>query len=224
MRMMNVSLILVAAAITACGASKSEDAVSTAPKISEEAAKAEGAKLPAVAIIKVPVGADGVEQHDAAEMRLASGAETLDQSNIAGAFDAAQAPQGQVDELDQSSSTESFCGWIGWGRGFRKRYYANNYGWNWQFYRPTYLNYGYNYGYNYGGYYGVPAGQYGNNGYGNTQFNYYYYNRGFGNTYPQQQPQYPQQQPQQPSQLPTQQPGYSGQGWNPSVTYTGGLY
>lgn len=211
-----VSVILSAMAVAACGTSKKQDkapANAAAPKISEEAAKAEGAKLPSVVIVKVPVGADGKELNDKAEMRLVSGTQELSQSNIATTFDAGQTPVAIGDELDNSSSTESFCGWA-WGGG--RRYYGNA-GWNWGFYRPTYLNYGYNYGYNYGGYYGVNqggyGGGYGNNGYGNTggygngngqgNSNYYYYSNSFNGT---------------------GTGGYSGQGYNPGQVYNNGVY
>lgn len=212
MSIAKVSVILSAMAVASCGASKKADAPAAAqsPKISEDAAKAEAAKLPGVVIVKVPVDANGKEVHDKAEMRLVDGTTTLSQTTIASTFDAAKAPAASTDELDKTSSTESFCGWA-FGVGFRNRYYPSSYGWNWNFYRPTYLNYGYNYGYNYGGSYGVSCGGgcggYGNGyngGYGNgyngySSSNYYYYNSSFGSS-------------------------YSGQGWNPGVSYTGGMY
>jgi hypothetical protein len=225
---LSASVLLSALACSACSTQKKDQApaaTSPAPKISDDQAKADGAKLPSMAIIKVPVDENGKEILDKAEMRLVANDQQLTQENISSAFEAAQVPQNVINELDQTSSTESFCGWMGWGLGFRG-YYGGGYGWNWGFYRPTYLNYGYNYGYNYGGYYGgIPGGGYGNgggpgagagngynnggagnqgygNGYGGNN-NYYYYNNSFNRQ---------------------GQGGYSGQGYNPSNTYTNGVY
>ena len=201
---LRVSVILSAMALAACGTAKKKSsdapaADATAPKISEDQAKADSANLPGVVIVKVPVDANGKEVQDKAEMRLVDSKDSLTQANIASTFDAGKAPAATGDELDQTSSTESFCGWA-FGSGFRNRYYGNSYSWNWSFYRPTYLNYGYSYGYNYGGSYGGYGSSYGNGygaGYGNS--NYYYYNRGFNNS-------------------------YSNQGWNPGMSYSGGMY
>ncbi len=217
-----VSVVLSALAVTACGTSKKNSDQAPAPKISEAEAKAAGAKLPGVVIVKVPVDANGKEVNDKAEMRLVSSADQLTQENIATTFEAGQAPVAIGSELDNASSTESYCGWA-WGGG--RRYYGYA-GWNWGFYRPTYLNYGYNYGYNYGGYYGVPGGYgsygqqggSGNNGYGNTggygtgngygNSNYYYYNNSFNGS----------------GSAGGTSGGYSGQGYNPGQVYNNGVY
>lgn len=192
-----------ALAFAACSTSKSDaPASNNTPKISEEAAKAQSAQLPGVVIVRVPVDANGKEVNDKAEMRLVNSSDAVTQSNIAATFDAGKAPATTGDELDQTSSTESFCGWA-WGAGFRRRYYGNSYGWNWGYYRPTYLNYGYNYGYNYGGMYSSGCGySCGGGGYagGYSSSNYYYYNSGFGNS-------------------------YSSYGnWNAGMSYSGGMY
>lgn len=202
MTLLRASMFCSVVALASCGtAKKSSDApAANAPKISEDQAKADAATLPGIVIVRVPIDANGKEVQDKAEMRLVDGKESLTESNIATTFDAGKAPQA-TSELDQTSSTESFCGWA-FGAGFRNRYYGNSYAWNWQFYSPVYLNYGYSYGYNYGGSYGgIGYGNgYGNGygaGYGSS--NYYYYNQGFNH-------------------------GYSNQGWNPGMSYNGGMY
>ena len=156
-------ILATALALTACGAMTHESSKSNKP--SEESAKATGASLPAVTLIRVPVGADGKEMNDKAEMRLTN-EQSIASESVESTFTAAKAPDKvvKVDELDKSSSTESFCGY-GWG-GF-----GGYYGYNWGFYRPMYYNYGYNYMWNYATVY--PWGGY----------NYYRYNAGFGYGY-----------------------------------------
>jgi len=155
-------IFAIAFTVTACGAMNHESSKSNKP--SEESAKATGASLPAVTLIRVPV-IDGVEANDKAEMRL-SNDQNISTDNVASTFASAKAPDKvvNIDELDKSSSTESFCGY-GWG-GF-----GGYYGFNWGFYRPMYYNFGYNYMWNYANMY--PWGG----------FNYYRYNAGFGYGY-----------------------------------------
>lgn len=201
-----ISMLVVLSIATACS-QPSED---TAPQptnapLTQEEAKATGAALPKMAIIKVPVGPDGKELNDQAEMRLVTSETKLTQANIEGTFSSAEAPQTVLDELDQTSSTESFRGWLGCGPGFRRSVFGRHANWNWRFFRPTYLNTGFNYGYNFGGVLGqgcnvgcgVPCIQPCGGGLGQQQpnFNYYYYNQGFN------------------------QSGFSGQGWNPGMSY-----
>lgn len=212
-----LSVLALTVAMVACSTDKSDTSTESPAKISEEDAKAQGAKLPAVAIMKVPVGADGKELNDQAEMRLVSNEGSLNEQNIEETFSSASAPVSVIDEMDQTTSTESFCGWHNWGRRSRMVVVQSQPVWNWTFYRPTYLNYGYNYGYNYGGAYSVRCGQQVAIGCGqqigcrpptgcghgqglvqgqvSSGYNYYYYNRSFNQT------------------------GYSGTGWNPSVSY-----
>jgi hypothetical protein len=90
-----------------------------------------------------------------------------------------------VDELDKTTSTESFCGWRRWRRcnscGYGNTSYSYNYNsynnysnhnnYNWSFYSPAYYNYGYYYGYNYA------------NTYNYAGYNYYQYNSSFGSSY-----------------------------------------
>ncbi len=164
-------------AVSACGAKDQGKSV-TKPVITEEAAKAQSQALPAVTIVRVPVDAAGQEVHDKAEMRLAS-EKNLSQSNVESVFTASKAPEIFVDELDQTSSTESFCGWRLWRRRCFNNCGSFNYGYNysygqnynWSFYRPTYYNYGYYYNWNY-------AQTYNAGGY-----NYYQYNSSFANGY-----------------------------------------
>ena len=167
-------------AVSACGA-KDQGKSAAKPVITEEAAKAQSQALPAVTIVRVPV-VSGKEVHDQAEMRLAS-EKDLSQATVESVFTASKAPETFVDELDQSTSTESFCGWRQWRRQCRHNCgsynYSYNYGYNysygqdynWAFYRPTYYNYGYYYNWNY-------AQTYNAGGY-----NYYQYNSSFANSY-----------------------------------------
>ncbi|MCX6118044.1 MAG: hypothetical protein NT027_10915 [Proteobacteria bacterium] len=201
MSITKLTAVMSLVALSACGTSSKKE---SATVVTEQQAKAEGASLPSTAIIRVPVGADGQENHEAAEMRLVAQGATISDDTVASTFEASTAPASTVDELDQTSSTESFRGWIGC-RNFRNRHFGNNIGWNWQFYQPTYLNYGYSYGYSYAGSYGYSQGCRRTHCGGgvfqqNNQYNYYQYNQSFG------------------------QNGYSNQGWDPSQTYTGGMF
>ncbi len=148
-------------AITSCGTSKQAQE-SNKPVVSEEAAKEKGATLPAVTIVRVPVGADGKEINDQAELRTTS-EQNLSTENVASTFAAANAPVQILDELDTTSSTQSFCGWRYWRRCARCGYWAT--------YAPAYYNYGYYYNYSY------------TRTYTYTGYNYYQYNSSFGRGY-----------------------------------------
>jgi hypothetical protein len=166
-------------AVSACGA-KDQGKSATKPFVTEEAAKAQSQSLPAVTIVRVPVDASGQEIHGQAEMRLAS-EKSISKDNIEAAFAGSTVPETVVDELDQSSSTESFCGWRQWRRrcfnncGAFNYNYGYNYSfgqnYNWAFYRPTYYNYGYYYNWNFAQTYNAGG------------FNYYQYNSSFANGY-----------------------------------------
>ena len=148
-------------AIASCGA-QNQAPKSTKPAISEASAKAKSADLPAVTIVRVPLGADGKEMNDQAELRTTN--ETnLNQDSVASAFVVAKAPEQVIDELDATSSTQSFCGWRYWRRCARCAY--------WSGYAPAYYNYGYYYNYSY------------TRTYVHTGYNYYQYNSSFGNGY-----------------------------------------
>ncbi len=167
-------------ALASCGSMQE----SKKSAISEEAAIAKAAELPSVAIVRVPVGADGKEINDKAELRTTS-AQNLTANTVTSAFAAAKTPEVTVDELDKTSSTESFCGWRRWRRcnscGYGNTSYSYNYNsynnysnhnnYNWSFYSPAYYNYGYYYGYNYA------------NTYNYAGYNYYQYNSSFGSSY-----------------------------------------
>ena len=157
-----IGILATAFALTACGAVNHE---TKSNKPSDESAKATGATLPAVTLIRGPVvGTDRKEMNDKAEMRL-SNDQNISTENVESTFASSQAPDKIVktDELDKTTSTESFCGyrWGGYGYG----------GYNWGFYRPMYYNYGYYYNWNYANMY--PWGGY----------NYYRYNSAFGYGY-----------------------------------------
>jgi hypothetical protein len=200
------SLVFASGLAASCGGKDSKETTTVqAPQntaVSAEAAKAEGQKLPQIAIVRVPVDADGKEVNDAAEMRLVATNQSLSESNIATSFDKASDPQATTDELDQTSSSESYRGWVNWGVRYRARYT----GWNWNNYRPTYYNRGYTYNYRYTSHYRVSQNSCGvscgcvyascqsSYGYYNS-YNYYQYGQGFN------------------------QVGYSNYGYNPAMGY-----
>ena len=107
-------------------------------------------------------------------MRL-SNDQAISTESAAASFSSAKAPDSVINELDASTSTESFHGFISCGRSYGNSYgngYGNSYGNNyWTFYRPTYYNGGYNYQWNYA------------NSYNNGGYNYYQYNSAYGNGY-----------------------------------------
>lgn len=157
-------------AIASCGV-MNLDQKSSKPSVSEESAIARAATLPATAIVRVPV-VDGKEVHASADLRTTNEA-SLSQTNIAGAFETAKSPEQTVDELDKTTSTESFCGWRRWNRCYNcgNYNYSYNYNYNWGMYSPTYYNYGYYYNYRY------------TNSYNHGGYNYYQYNSSFSNGY-----------------------------------------
>lgn len=166
--LVNLAAVL---AIASCGAA-SKDQNTNKPTVSEESAKAKAATLPAVAIVRVPV-VDGKEDHAKADLRTTSDA-SLSSTNVASVFESAKAPEQVVDELDKTSSTESFCGWRPWRYNNYYSYnynYNYNYNWNWGMYSPAYYNYGYYYNYNYSSMYNYGG------------YNYYQYNSSFYNSY-----------------------------------------
>ena len=159
------TVFLAVAAVSACG-SMNQGSKSTKPSISDEAAKAESAKLAAVTIVRVPVGADGKEINGKAEMRTSNDT-NISKYTVSATFLAGTVPSTIVDELDATTSTESYRGWRNWGYN---SYYGNNY--NWNYYTPTYYNRGYYYNWNY------------NNNYNNCGgYNYYQYNSAYGYGY-----------------------------------------
>jgi hypothetical protein len=179
---MRLLVSLTAALVLAsCG---SPDKEAKKPVVTEEAAKAKAAELPSTVLVRVPVDASGKEVHDKAELRTIN-AKTVSGDSVAASFERASAPDQvvNVDELDASSSTESFCGWRRWRRcttcghanqnyNYNVNYnYNNNGAWNWAHYAPAYYNYGYYYGYNY------------SNTFNQSGYNYYQYNSNFNGSY-----------------------------------------
>lgn len=109
-------------------------------------------------MIRVPVDAQGLENTDAAEMRVHVGPSISDSTSLPTAFesavDASAQPQLSETDLNRDSST----GWRHWNNcGWQYNYYYN--------YRPTYCNYGSYYSYNYPTYYNYCG------------YRYYYYPR-----------------------------------------------
>jgi hypothetical protein len=138
--------------------------------------------LPQGAIIAVPVNEQGEEQPDQAQMRIltsVSDSTALSDQAIAAAFSKGQSPDRELNELDQSTSSESYRGWTRY-RSYG-RYYSNNNGFgfnqryrygfhnrgcnNYRFFQPTYY------------YAGTPyAWQY-QSSFADGGMNYYYYHR-----------------------------------------------
>lgn len=115
--------------------------------------------LPAAAVVRVPVDAEGKEDLTKAELRLQDQPQTVADAAIVDAFDNAATPESiaKEDELDKTSSTQSW---------FFGRY---SYGYNNRFnscYQPSYYSYGQSYSYN-----SYPQT------YGYGGYNYYYYSR-----------------------------------------------
>lgn len=189
MRMLAVLASVVA--LSACGAID-QLRNDSKPSVSAEEASAYSAKLPSVAIVRVPVDAAGQEMHEKAEMRTTNLTDIND-SSVASIFETASVAVATVDELDNSSSTEAF----GWRRCCRKAarracrqqacapsysysysetetYSSSGYGpgYNWNMYTPTYYYGGYYYNWNYAQTYQAPG-----------SYNYYRYNSNFNQSY-----------------------------------------
>jgi hypothetical protein len=160
-----LSVLFVFAAISSCGSLKKEKS-SNKPVVTDEAAKAHSASLSAVTIVRVPVGADGKELNDKAEMRLSNDS-NISKDSVSANFLASKVPESVVDELDATTSTESFRGYRNWGFN---SYYGNSY--NWNYYVPTYYYSGYYYNWNYANTYNNCGG-----------YNYYQYNSAYGYGY-----------------------------------------
>jgi hypothetical protein len=193
-------------ALAACGA-LNQDGNSGKQSVSAEEAKAFSSQLPSVAIVRVPVDANGQEMHEQAEMRTTNQT-SLTNANIDAVFETSDQAVATVDELDGTSSSEAF----GWRRCCRKAarqqcrkptcasnnsysysysesesYSSSGYGpgsslgygpgYNWNMYSPTYYYGGYNYNWNYA----ETLKNQGNFNQGN--YNYYRYNRAFDQSY-----------------------------------------
>ncbi len=166
-----VATVLSVVALTACGA-LNNDAKTNKSNVSEEQANVQGAALPAVTIVRVPVGADGKEINDKAEMRVTNAAE-LSRESVESTFAVSTKAEATVDELDSTSSTASFHGWRRYKRRTTVVCTVNCYtNYNWAFYSPTYYYYGYYYNWDYAQTYSNCGG-----------YNYYQYNRTVTQTY-----------------------------------------
>ncbi len=155
-------ILISAALIASCGAKKDDKA--KAPAVSEQDALAKGKTLPAVTLIRVPVGSDGVEDKGKAEVRLTD-TTSIAADSVGSVFDSANVPDKTIDELDNTSSTESFCGYFFGGLGGYGYY-------NWMSFMPAYYYGGYNFMWNYANAYPAMGG-----------YNYYQYNQGFNGGY-----------------------------------------
>jgi hypothetical protein len=200
MRLVKLCFVSGAFLISACSTDSPNAEQSTETPASQVAQESKVDQLPSMAIIKVPVDANGQELHDSAEMRLVNGETAVNEATIASTFEKAEAPKVVFEELDAASSTES-CGWLGWRRAARRNACVtpcvtqcaprcDNTAWTgWTFFRPTYLSAGQSFGYGYGGSFPAAGGGCGQGpcggvatpfGQGVGQNNYYYYNRAAG--------------------------------------------
>ena len=190
MRMLKGFTVAAICGLSACGVQQKEKN-DTNPNA--QATQQAPAGLPEGAIIAVPVDAQGKEIPAQAQLKLlptvpsdSSGA------SLSQAFAQGKEPDQMINELDQSSSTQSFYGWhnyrgmgdgdydrynrngghrqVGYGYGNQGGYgygaHGNNYGCNsYQRYQPTYYYSGNPYAWNY------------QSQYQSLSMNYYYYNR-----------------------------------------------
>ncbi len=135
--------------------------------------------LPQGAVIAVPVNANGEELSDQAQLKLLPiASQDLSDQAIVSSFNQGKSPDQDVNELDQTSSTESFHGW-GRYRSYG-RYYNYNNGYNngfgygrfnqgcnhYRFFQPTYY------------YAGTPYNWQYQSAYSGSGMNYYYYRQG----------------------------------------------
>lgn len=180
MRLIVISLVVLAS----CG--RNDTPSQQAPKPVEETGapthspKTVPSGQPRYLMIKVPLDAEGKEVVSAAEARqIADGANMTNAEDAMKAFDAAK-PVVLVEELDQSTSTESW-GWypgklLGRGSwwGVNPYLYYNN-----NFYPYTYgqqfLGYGNGYGNGFGNGFGNGNGNGNGFGYGFNCYSYYNY-------------------------------------------------
>jgi hypothetical protein len=173
-----LSAVITIAAVSACGSLKNEDKATAPAATDDSAAIAHSSTLSPVTIIRVPVGADGKEANDKAEMRLSDDKE-ISKESVEASFASAKAPDSVIDELDASTSTESYHGYVSCGRGYGNSY-GNGYGnGNGNRYGNSYGN---GNGNSYGNGYGNGNGNSYGNGYGNNYWTFYrptYYNGGF---------------------------------------------
>lgn len=165
MKLINTFSVLSTLALVGCGTHSKKNGEAVAPVQETEAAAPETAApavvLPAAALVRVPVGADGTEDLTKAELRLQDQPTTVAETEIAAAFDKAATIESlaKEDELDKTSSTQS------WFFGRYSGGYYNNYRFN-NCFQPNYYAYGNSYAYN-----SYPQT------YGYGGYNYYYYSR-----------------------------------------------
>lgn len=186
--MRNILTLGTLVILASCGSEKKEkSSEQVRVTLTEQEAQKVASDLPQSVIIRVPVKADGTEDNTKVELRtLNIEAKSLSKDSVASNFEKAESPKSVVNELDSTTSQESFFGWgcytcfgrgYGYGAGFGYRSYvapAYGYGYGfgggWNAYSPTYFAGGYNWGYSYaGGFYGAGLG-----------YNYYAYGRGYG--------------------------------------------
>jgi len=162
--------------LTACGTNdnkkQSNNGDEQSVEVTEEekaALEAEFQTIPAAAIVRVPVDADGNATGEPQMMTIgqADGLENLDA--VAAAFDNGQAPQKMIsgkDELNDDTSTQSWQAWNNYGNynSYGKNTsYGNSYGsnssyggrnWNHSYWYNSYkpVLYSKGYGWNYGHY------------------------------------------------------------------------
>lgn len=114
-------------------------------------------------VLRVPVDANGIENKEAAELRVTGAA---DKANVAEAFDAGTPVAKEAFAADGDSSTSWGCGWSSYGHYGHGGYYGGYYN-----YTPSYNYYGNTWGYSYGYHHNHYSWGY--------SYNYYYYPRSY---------------------------------------------
>jgi len=145
--------------LSACGTQEKDHAQKAPEATAEEAAERDAsfAEIPAAAIVRVPVDAEGNPIGEPEMRVVGNGSAPASDEQMASAWSTADAPEALVDaeavsELDMDSSTQSWSSWnrghnnnCGYNRGGCYGNYNHNYFYN--RYRPTLYTRGYSWNY-----------------------------------------------------------------------------
>jgi hypothetical protein len=126
-----ITSIVMISLSTACG-TKSDESKDTAANQNTPAELG----LPEAAVIAVPVDRNGQELPGQADLRiLPNGQESLAGQAIQAAYETGRQPDYVMDEMDDTTSTESFQGW-----GNYRRIGQPGYGYGYNQYQPIYYH------------------------------------------------------------------------------------
>lgn len=131
MKTMSMLPVLALCFFSACGQQHAEveDGQTSQTSIAESG-------LPDGAVIAVPLDANGQELPEQADLRIVPTAqEQLQGQAISSAYEAGRRPSRVLDEMDQTSSTESFNGW-----GNYRRIGQPGFGYGYNQFQPTYYH------------------------------------------------------------------------------------